>query len=511
MGGAGAVYVEGRFKRDLEGEIEADLLRRAAAARLMVDASARNPAAVDALADRLGVALDARVTVIDASGAVLGDSEVPLERLGGLDNHGARTEVREARELGQGVARRLSRTLDVDLLYVALRASDGVVRVATPLARVEAATRDLRRLVGVVGAMLLLFALAMSALSARLLSKREVARLAAGVQDLVEELARERDRFQQVLDGMRQAVFAVDASGTTTLANRAGRELLGVDEQALGPLLALPGPNVDPYDVREVTLKDGRQLMGHMTPDPKGGAVFVLHDVTRLRQLETIRRDFVANVSHELRTPVTVIQANAETLMAGALSDPERGRVFVEALARNAERLSALVSDLLDISRIESGQLSIRSEPVPVAVLAERAVEAACTDSGREVTVRCTVPEGLRVRADADALEQVLLNLVQNAVKYATQDGGEVEVTAHERGEAVRVEVRDHGPGIPPEHRDRVFERFYRIDPGRSKQTGGTGLGLSIVRNLVQAMDGASGVEANQPRGAVFWFELPRA
>ncbi len=512
VGVTSALYLEVELRAALESSIEGELqtLTRSIreAARL---APVTTTEEADAFADRVGEASGHRVTVIGRDGRVLGDSGVPLPRLGTLDSHADRPEVRAALTHGVGTAKRRSRTVDVELLYVAVPFEGGLVRVATPLAEIDEAVTRVRWLLLVAGLIGLVVAVFMSGLASQM-------RLGTALQDVVTERAEERDRFETVLDGMSEAVVAVDAAGRVDLVNRAGMELLGggatgravadvVEAAGLRALLRLP----EEPTVREIELEDGRNMIGHVTPDPlTGGAVFVLHDVTRLRQLETIRRDFVANVSHELRTPVTVIRANAETLLEGALDDPTRARGFVEALVRNAERLTDLISDLLDIARLESGNFALEPARVPVAHVANHAVDAVKARAKNEAEVACSVSAALVVRADEQALEQILVNLVENAVKYAGGDG-HVEVAAVSAEAAVRIEVRDDGPGIPEEHRDRIFERFYRMDGGRSKAMGGTGLGLSIVKNLVIAMDGRVGVEANAPQGAVFWVELPAA
>jgi two-component system phosphate regulon sensor histidine kinase PhoR len=231
--------------------------------------------------------------------------------------------------------------------------------------------------------------------------------------------------------------------------------------------------------------------------------------VTALHRLETIRRDFVANVSHELRTPVSVIQANAETLATGALGDSATAPVLVGAIHRNAERLTDLIEDLLDLSRLEAGQYKVDIEPVAVGAAALRAVEALeRVAAGRGTAIEVEVPGDLTAAADAGALHQVLVNVVTNAIVH-TPETSRVAIRAAVRAGRVRIEVADDGPGIPAAQRERIFERFYRIDPGRSRAMGGTGLGLSIVKHLVDVMGGQVGVRDNQPRGAVFWIDLP--
>jgi len=235
----------------------------------------------------------------------------------------------------------------------------------------------------------------------------------------------------------------------------------------------------------------------------------VLHDVTRLRRLETMRRDFVANVSHELRTPVSVIRLNAEALRDGALRDEKNGPRFVDATLRHAERLSNLVSDLLDISRIESGQYQNEAHWLSLGQTLDDIVgDMSPLAEKSQVVLRLGDVVDLEVRVDRKALEQVLTNLIQNAVKYAGEPGVGVTVDAVFKSDEVVIRVADEGPGIEAIHHPRIFERFYRVDAGRSKHMGGTGLGLAIVKHLVANMGGNVGLYANKPCGTVFWFSL---
>ncbi len=239
-----------------------------------------------------------------------------------------------------------------------------------------------------------------------------------------------------------------------------------------------------------------------------GGRVIVLRDVTDLRRLERMRRDFVANVSHELKTPASVLRANAELLLDGALDDKVAAAKLVAGMHRQAERLGRLVDDLLNIARIEEGRYPIDAQRIDLSPLADRVrdlLEGRATARGQRVLVEMDSTMG--VIADPYALEQVLLNLVENGLKYG-REGVELVVAAHRVDHRVRIEVIDDGPGIEPHHRERIFERFYRADAGRSRELGGTGLGLAIARHLVQAMGGRIGVEPKKPRGSVFWVEL---
>ncbi len=262
---------------------------------------------------------------------------------------------------------------------------------------------------------------------------------------------------------------------------------------------------------RRLELQLGRQVfLGLLTPLLRGEVLLVLREVTEARRAEAARRTFVANASHELRTPVSVIAGAAETLLAGALADPERTREFLEVIHRQAERLGNLVRDLLDLSRIESGHWPIEVVPVELAPVCRRSLEAvADLARRRRIDLRCEVPAGLSARADPRALEQVLVNFLDNAVKY-TPEGGRAGVGAGAEGDRVVVSVSDTGSGIERHHLQRLFERFYRVDPGRSREAGGTGLGLAIAKHLVQAQGGEIGVESGTG-GSRFWVRLPAA
>lgn len=562
-------YLQWKLRAAQERRIEDELSRQARAAGDLLDLGLAegtlgwSPASIDRVADRLGSSYQARVTIIDADGSVLGDSEVAVENLPYVDDHSTRPEVLTAGDDRCGLARRYSTTIATDMLYCAIRftAGDrhGFIRVSTPLAAVDDTVRQLRVLLVVAGLISLALALGAGVLASRAMYGRvralmEAAReMAEGNKDLrlpiastdefgglagslnrvseqlertLKALAAERDLFEAVIQSMEEAVLAVDGERRIIAVNRSARELLDIATDVRGQLLldVIRIPELsDALDhalrgqPRSIDLELGggpeaaalRHLMVRATPQGEsGGAVLVMHDVTEIRRLETVRRDFVANVSHELRTPVSIIQANTETLLSGALDQPEQARRFLDAVRRNAERLGQLISDLLDISRIEAGKYKIEMRSLALSSVAHsvsKAVAEACRQRGVNFAVQ--VPAELRVRADAGALEQVLVNLIENAVKYGPE-GGCVELVALEQGAMVRIEVRDQGPGIAPDQRRRVFERFYRVDPGRSRHMGGTGLGLAIVKHLIEAMGGDVGVDPRQPNGSIFWVRL---
>ncbi|MEZ4466154.1 MAG: ATP-binding protein [bacterium] len=481
-----------------------------------------------ALARRLADRLGGRVTFIDPS-QVVGDAPLDAAAEAALR---AAPDVRAALETGTGT---LAAVGEGDWFYASVRVGPRVIRVGRSPAEVQTAVRRIRVVlltavgIGLVGALfmtilaswLLARPLRDLLVRARTLTdgpahagRREtsIKDLGRQLEEVVATLASERDQIEAVLEGMTEAVLGLDPEGRLTLVNRAGLRLLGVETPPLGQPVAGLMPVLDVSEgVHEVTLPGARAYLARVTPQRSGrGRVMVLLDVTRLRRLEQIRRDFVANVSHELRTPVSIIRANAETLRDGALADPAQARGFVDALLRNAERLSDLLADLLDIARIESGQAAPR---VPVAVIepaiaAYEQVEPRAL--ARDITLDFDLEEGLCVLGDAKALSQVLTNLLENGVKYIPA-GGRVALTGRRVGDRAILEVSDDGPGIAEEHRERIFERFYRVDAGRSTDAGGTGLGLAIVKHLCGAMGGSVRLEQARPHGARFVVDLAAA
>jgi two-component system phosphate regulon sensor histidine kinase PhoR len=346
--------------------------------------------------------------------------------------------------------------------------------------------------------------------------------LLGGLIHTREERARSKDEPEkELLAALPDAAAMVGKDGTVRVANAAfetlapaGRadglspiEIIRSAELAEAVRRALEG-HVRRLDFEAPASR--RVWHAHVSPLLRGEVLLLLRDVTEAKRAEAIRRDFVANASHELRTPVAAIRGAAETLLAGALADPESARHFVEMVARHAERLAGLTQDLLDLSRIESGQWTMVLERVGLAGLSQTVLDLHA-DRAAQKGLRLVreVSEDLAVTADPRALEQVLVNLVDNAVKY-TPGRGTVTLQAARQENGVVVAVADTGPGIERHHLQRIFERFYRVDPGRSRDQGGTGLGLAIVKHLTQAQGGEVGVESGSG-GTRFWVRLPAA
>lgn len=553
------LYLDHTLRDWTEAHIQSDLKRRA---HLVADAleyadPSRESETSDWI-DAISSERHERITLVDAHGRVVADTELEREKFVEADNHLDRPEIRQAFDEGVGYARRFSESVDTDLLYVAVFSppQKTVVRVSVPLDDVDEALAHLRLLLVIGGLLGLAVSVVMSSVASQLMSRhlqQLIGRARTGGQDStistanaesegtigdpsnslgdvtqrLEEtmatLSRERDRFRAVIDGMSEGVVATDSERKVTLGNRAAAELLEVETSVEARHLSELMPETIVAPLIEAADRDGkasidfelgtsppRCIHARTTPRPDTeGFIFVLHDVTTLRHLETMRRDFVANVSHELRNPVAVIQANAETLVDAVEESPEHARSFAQGIHRHSERLSRLVSDLLDISRIESGERQFDLQPIDVRAAIEGAAETATHGAGQDPTrVRIDVGENVCAVADGGALDQILVNLLDNALKY---DPGPhpVEINARRDGDRIAVEVRDAGPGIDEEHRDRIFERFYRVDEGRSTDGGGTGLGLSIVKHLVTSMDGQLGYRPRSGGGSVFWFSLP--
>ena len=514
----------------------------------------------DALADELGARAHAQVTIIRRDGTVLGDSEVPAEALGELENHAARSEVREA--LSRGLGSRLGYNLTERMVFVAVPFQrggevEGVVRAAEPLSSVEAAVADLHKalfsglLVALVVAIIVSIAAAdrlskavrsLTQAAAKMASGHLEARVRASGHDELAELGRgldllagnlsaaigalqkERDLLGGIVNAMHEGLLVLDDQGRIAMVNPALRQMLLLGPGILGkyPLEVIRHADFQelleeskrsaeplPREIELVGLKPRYLLVQAVRIHETGGLLLVFVDVTEIRRLERVRTDFVANVSHELRTPITAIRGYAETLRAGALKDSAEAAGMVEIIFRQSERLSDMVEDLLELSRLEAKELKLSDEPVSLLDAATRAADAVRPRAdARSIRLRIEIPAGVRARGDDRAIEQILMNLLDNAVKY-TPTAGKVHVTAKAEGNQCLIQVRDSGIGIEAKHLPRLFERFYRIDKGRSRDMGGTGLGLSIVKHLAAALHGEVSVESQPGKGSTFTVVLP--
>lgn len=563
------VHLESVLDADLTERVRADLLVRlnfAESAASSFTATPEDLGAWDRLADDLGRRGEGRITVIRRDGVVIGDSELSVTELERAESHADRPEIVQALSVGRGSTTRWSTTIKGRMMYVAVpfqRAGvvAGTVRLAKPLTEVERTLGSARRFILgstaialAIAALLMLLASHWMSASVRSLTEaarrmaagdlevrshasghdelaelgRALDQLASSLQGALGTVRKERDLMGRVLEGMREGVLLVDEQGNVALANTALRAtlLLGSDVVGKSPLELIRNSALKRILDEAASASDAvsgeleigdikpRRLLVHaaaLRGDPRGVlAVFV--DVTELRHLETVRRDFVANVSHELRTPVAAVRSASETLRRAIETQPEAAGEFAAMIERNAVRLQQLIDDLLDLSRIESREFRLNLETVSVDQVVRQVLSMSEERArSRGVRLSAAIPaEVPAARADRRALEQVLTNLVDNAVKYCPANAS-VTVEAARVDGALRISVEDTGPGIEASHLSRLFERFYRVDAGRSRELGGTGLGLSIVKHLVEAMQGTVGVESTPGEGSRFFFTLPIA
>jgi two-component system phosphate regulon sensor histidine kinase PhoR len=543
--------------------------------QVVADIGTKSADALELLVRRLGAASGTRITLISAglpgavSGTVLADSDsVPAE----MGDHSDRPEFRQALLGRTGVSIRHSTTLDVEMMYVAVPViEDGrvtsVVRAAIPLTRVNSALTELYWRIGLSAVVVAVIAALIGLLVSSRISRqmREIKdgaeRLAGGdfayklyvprtlefaavaeslnamaeeLDDKIGTLTRERNEREAVLASMVEGVLAVDADERIIALNAAAAGLAGVSPgEAEGHSVQEVLRNPDLQRVVAQTLSghepveadiimrvgaEERSLQANGTllragdGEASAGAVVVLNDVTRLKRLEAVRRDFVANVSHELKTPVTSIKGFAETLEDGALDDPETARRFVGIIVGQADRLNSIIGDLLSLSTLEQreGESRLTLEETDICDVLRVAVEV-CEPKAQAkripISVACTTC--VLTAVNPPLLEQAVVNLVDNAVKYSPE-GSAVQVDLTEAQDEIVISVTDHGPGVPREHLPRLFERFYRVDKARSRDLGGTGLGLAIVKHIAQAHGGSVSVDSVVGLGSTFRIHLPR-
>jgi two-component system, OmpR family, phosphate regulon sensor histidine kinase PhoR len=540
------LLVRSAWERSLTDEITAELTQKT---RLFALEYEHNQLPLPAFVREVAQRSAARATVIEASGKVLADSEANPEQ---MENHAGRPEFQVALKGGTGSNMRTSKTVGVDFLYVAVPARGGAVRLAYPLAVIKQSTAEIRKKILQASVIACLLAMILAALMARSSARRigEMAgfagriadrdfsgtlhdpsqdelgqlassldRTAAMLKNGFSELEHNRAQLQTLLDSMQEAVIAVSAEKKLLWANGAMRRLAPQTEREGIPLIEVIRDPVllesvesseqsgEAQSVTTKSLQPGKYFHVTVTPMASGGFVLVFHDITERERVEKIRRDFIANVSHELRTPLTAVQGYAQTLNEH-VSDG-KAKEYLEIIQKNSARMTRLTNDLLTLARVESGEQQLRLEPASASNLLQDAVESHAT-AARLQGLELDIAEFTEdvVRCDSDSIQQVFGNLIENALKYG-KAGGKIVLGAQRQSEMVEFYVRDLGEGIPYEHHSRLFERFYRVDSARSRESGGTGLGLAIVKHIVQNHGGAVRVESELHHGATFFFTLP--
>ena len=565
-----AAYSSGLFRQVYHDQAREalDQLAGVAAEQVRTVLQIEGPSSLDGLCKRLSSSGGGRtrLTIIAPSGKVLGDShESPTV----MDDHSGMSEIQDALHMGRGSSVRFSPTLGRQMMYVAvaLREQDApvvVVRVASPLTEIDHALRDIYIHViwaglAVAGGVAVLTLLISRRISQPIVGMELAAqRFAAGQMDVrvpvpnsaelaaladslnkmarhlgerITTITEQRNELGAVLSSMAEGVLAVDSKGRIVSMNPAAAALLGIDpSQAQNRHMEEVIRNVDLQEYVRQTLggvlpgevdislpiNGGRSfsLHGACLTDAHGersGAVIVLNDMTRIRRLEAVRRDFVANVSHELKTPVTSIHGFVEALVDGSVKDPAQTGRYLSIIAKHAFRLNGIIEDLLTLSRLEEpGEqrvLSFNSGRV------KSVIEAAIDLSGikadeKRMTIDLACADDVQARINPPLLEQAVANLIDNAIKYSPE-GSHVHVEVRRDPTEISIAVSDEGSGIPPEHLPRIFERFYVVDKSRSRKLGGTGLGLAIVKHIAQAHGGRVTVESTPGKGSIFTLHLP--
>jgi len=552
--------VGGAWQSSLRAEIERNLTQKTQMLAHRVETD-RSHSLTDIAAQEAQSA-GARVTIVDSGGKVLADSEA---NPAGMENHAKRPEFASALAGKVGSNERRSATIGIPFLYVAAPISGGAVRLAYPLSDVEAVSAQVRRRLGLASGMAFLFALIVAAVAAHWSARRlerivevaariaegdlqariretsqdEVGRVAAAIDVTARRVEQSfaavrssQRQLETLLNSMQDAVIAVSADGLVQWANQPMDRLVPQGTRLHQPVVeTIRDPDFlatvkEAASSREVktsratSIVSGRAFDVTAAPLPDGGAVAVLRDLTETERVEKTRRDFIANVSHELRTPLTSIQGYAETLLDSTPENVSPNREFLEIIRKNSSRMSRLTEDLLTLARVESGETRFEPEAVPPAELlhdAEESFREIARGHGIELQIQDFSPNEdspilhLRsVLADREAIHQVFSNLIDNALKYGAS-GGRIVLGARAVPHAVEFFVQDFGAGIASEHLPRLFERFYRVDKARSRESGGTGLGLAIAKHIMLAHSGSIRAESDLAHGSTFLFTLPTA
>jgi two-component system, OmpR family, phosphate regulon sensor histidine kinase PhoR len=521
---------------------------------------------LDRRCKEIGAEVPTRLTFILPDGKVVADSEaLPAE----MENHSNRPEIQEALHGSDGTSIRFSATLHKRMMYVAIPvrkkgAMIGVTRIALATGAIDGQLRSLQVRIALGGIIIAVLAsMVCLGISRRItrpietmrqgaaryalgdLSHRlhppdtlELAGLAAAMNQMAQELerriqavVRQRNESQAVLSSMVEAVIALNPEERIMEVNEAAADLLNrsiaqLRDRSIQEVMR----SRDLHRMVRTTLSEGANTEGDITLYQNGeqilsthctslrdadgdsiGALLVINDVTQLRRLENMRSDFAANVSHEIKTPLTAIQGFVETLQHGCVDDPAEAQRFLGIIQKHVRRLTAVIDDLMHLSRLEQDQEATRltMEEGAVADVINTAVSLVRTKADqKEIAIQVDCQEGLTARMDADLMEQAVVNLLDNAIKYSTT-GSRIEVQARTSEAEIRIDVRDQGMGIAAKHLSRLFERFYRVDKARSRTLGGTGLGLAIVKHIVQAHGGQVTVQSTQGRGSTFTLHLP--
>lgn len=527
---------------------------------------------LDDFCKRFKEKIGARVTIIDISGRVLGDSDEPSER---MENHSDRPEIKDAEISDIGSSIRYSKTIRKDLLYLAIAINTDsdkrFLRLSMPLNDVESAMKTIRLRIILASFAVTFVVIIFGLIQTRRITKSigeiadfskdvaagnfkkrlflkekdELGELGKNISDMAQELysklmqsEEEKSKIEAILRNMSDGLILTDTKGTILLSNTAIKNIFGVQSDIEGKTLMESLRNAELMEIaenvveskervlREIAISRPKELYLMATATPfysshperdLSGVVLTFHDITRLRKLEEIRKDFVANVSHEIKTPITAIRGFAETLLEGALDDRENAQKFLETIRNHSERLNTLVNDLLTLSRIELGDITITESFINIDEVVDTVFETLKEKAQSKALYlkKQITPERKEIYADRDRLIQILLNLVDNGIKFTEAGGITVTVESKkskvesEEKDFIEISVEDTGTGIPKKHLSRIGERFYRVDRARSRELGGTGLGLAIVKHLVKAHGWEMEIESTEGQGTTVHLLCP--
>jgi len=565
-----AFFLDKKLEENSIRNIETSLINQAYLVENQVTAEnlkKEDIAYLEPLITTLSEKIKCRITVINNLGKVLADSEKSPKEIPQMENHLYRPEVKMALAGGVGIDTRYSSTLKIDMLYVALPTKEnkeiiGVVRLALPLESVEKTLSEIRKtvLLGLIFALALAFVLGSIVatqtirpinrmiqvsrkfsegdFSRRVLqsSKDEIGELAAtlnkmaqDIEDKIREIKTQNQKLAAIFNSMIEGVIVIEKGGYVVSINPTVEKIFGVLKKGVeGKIFLEAVRNNDIAEIINTILKKGKPVSTEITliypvrrifevnatpifdNDEISGCLVIIHDITEIRRLETVRSDFVANVSHEIKTPLTSIKGFVETLLEGALDDKENNRNFLNIIQDHAERLNNLVDDLLSLSHLESKEITLNKKSFNLRQQLEGVISGFRSQSKKMgIDIKNDLSAGISISADKDRIEQVLTNLIDNAIKF-NKEKGAIRVYAEEVNGKIKIFVEDSGIGIPEKDIPRIFERFYRVDKARSRELGGTGLGLSIVKHIVELHGGSVGVESTEGLGSKFWFTLPK-
>ena len=550
------------LQQQIESELskQAKILRQSFAESPKVNNSISLKSQIDSYSDASG----SRITLIARDGLVLVDSDIGMDSLESLDNHSDRPEVIAAFNNGSGSSKRFSNSIQQEMLYFALLDTtsnpERVIRISVTNEYLDRSIASLQNSMTLIIVVALIVAILASVIAGNYIREslmdleraasdisdgfykkkdleslpvkrrdeigsmaRNISTISTNLKNQISLIAKQRDQFGSVLDGLGEGIMVCDQNGLITFRNDQIMEILGLDEiinksindieiPALSRMYkkAQKKGKFDSEFELETGEDDTRWILAHMNKAKSTQElILVVHETTQLRQMDSMRRDFISNLSHELRTPVSVIKANSETLLDGALENKKDAKIFSKAILHNADRLSEMVTSLIDLSRIEYGELKFVIEKIVLNEIVESVVLAFKNKAKRKnIQVVFERQSEVTVNSDAKAIERVLNNLLDNAFKYSPENSI-IQISLRKQGEAIRLAVIDQGEGVAEEDQDLVFKRFFRTASARANTQQGSGLGLAIVKNLVYNLQGEVGVESRPEGGSEFWFTIP--